>query len=262
MNQSPTNTFVKQIPNFVTLSNLACGLIGITMVMEGRMVDAFFMMVLGAVMDFFDGAVARLLKANSSLGLQLDSLADVVTFGVLPGLIWREEMQFQGYCATGFCLNNYVWLLIPLAAAYRLAKFNVDIRQTTGFIGVPTPITGIALGSWALITASFTEEGLAGYSILNWLSHPIIDIRWILDSFWAWIYMPLAAAYLMTSELPLLAMKFKKDDPLNNWKKVLLLVTLPCLLFGAAMVAVFYFVYIVLSVIANKRAHRPEIEQK
>ncbi len=258
MNPTPANSFVKQIPNLVTLSNLACGLIGITMVMQGHLVDGFFMMVLGAIMDFFDGAVARLLKANSPLGLQLDSLADVVTFGVLPGLIWREEMQMQGYCSTGFCINNYVWLLIPLAAAYRLAKFNVDTRQTTGFIGVPTPITGIALGSWALISASFTEAGMEGYPMLQWIANPIIDIRWVLDSFWAWLYMPLIAAYLMTSELPLLAMKFKANDPLNTWKKALFLLALPCLLFGAAMVAVFYFMYVIISVVGNNRVHRQE----
>jgi CDP-diacylglycerol--serine O-phosphatidyltransferase len=241
MNPTPANSFVKQIPNLVTLSNLACGLIGITMVMQGHLVDGFFMMVLGAIMDFFDGAVARLLKANSPLGLQLDSLADVVTFGVLPGLIWREEMQMQGYCSTGFCINNYVWLFIPLGAAYRLAKFNIDTRQSTGFLGVPTPITGLALASWSWIVYTLDQPTFS-----------VLDIREILTHYYFWLYVPLLASYMMISDFPMLALKFKGGDPLNVWKYALLGIgVISIVLFGAAGVAVFYFIYIIISFIAN-----------
>ncbi len=242
-----SGSWTKQLPNMVTLSNLLCGVLGIAMVIEDRPFDGFLLMILGAVMDFFDGWVARLLKADSDLGLQLDSLADVVTFGVLPGLIWRSLMQEQGYCSTGFCINNYVWILIPLGAAYRLAKFNVDTRQLTGFIGVPTPITGLAIGSWAMIAYSNTLDAVS----LKWLLSPIIDIRPWLTNFYVWLYMPLFVAFMMNSEYSMLAMKFKSGDVLKKWKIALLIAALPCILFGGAMVAVFYFVYVVISILSN-----------
>lgn len=241
------STLVKQLPNMITLGNLCCGVLGIAMVMEGRFVDAFLWMCLGAIMDFFDGWAARLLKADSDLGLQLDSLADVVTFGVLPGLLWRSLMQEQGYCSAGFCLNNYVWLFIPLGAAYRLAKFNVDTRQLTGFIGVPTPITGLAVGSWALISYSSTLSGDA----LQGIWAPLVDVRPYLTNFYIWLFMPLFVAFMMNSDWSMLAMKFKQGDPLKKWKVALVLCTLPCLLFGPAMVAIFYFLYLVISLLSN-----------
>ena len=242
-----SGSWTKQLPNMVTLSNLLCGVLGIAMVIEGRPFDGFLLMILGAGMDFFDGWVARLLKADSDLGLQLDSLADVVTFGVLPGLIWRSLMQDQGYCSTGFCINNYVWVLIPLGAAYRLAKFNVDTRQLTGFIGVPTPITGLAVGSWAMIAYSYTTDSES----FNWLLSPMIDIRPLLTNFYFWLYMPLFVAFMMNSEFAMLAMKFKPGDTLRTWKIALVIAALPCILFGSAMVAIFYFVYIIISILSN-----------
>jgi CDP-diacylglycerol--serine O-phosphatidyltransferase len=244
-----SRSWTKQLPNMVTLSNLLCGVLGIAMVIEGRPFDGFLLMILGAVMDFFDGWVARLLKADSDLGLQLDSLADVVTFGVLPGLIWRSLMQEQGYCSAGFCINNYVWVLIPLGAAYRLAKFNVDTRQLTGFMGVPTPITGLAVGSWAMIAYSYTPDA-AG---MGWLLSPLVDIRPWLSNFYVWLYMPLFVAFMMNSDFAMLAMKFKPGDPLRKWKIVLLIAAVPCLLFGSAMVAVFYFVYLLISILSNSK---------
>jgi len=246
-------SLLKQLPNAITLGNLYCGVLGIVMVMEGRFVDAFLLMCLGAILDFFDGWAARLLKADSDLGLQLDSLADVVTFGVLPGLIWRSLMLSQGYCSTEFCINNYVWLFIPLGAAYRLAKFNVDTRQLTGFIGVPTPITGLALGSWSMIAYHGAIDSSAWGSMIN----PVVDIRSVFTNFYVWLYMPLFAAYMMNSQWSMLAMKFKPGDPLKNWKVVLVICGLPCLLFGSAMVAIFYFLYLVISLLSNSKSINP-----
>ncbi len=246
---SKNSTWTKHLPNMVTLSNLLCGVLGIAMVIDGRPLDGFLLMILGAVMDFFDGWVARLLKADSALGLQLDSLADVVTFGVLPGLIWRSLMQNQGYCSTGFCINNYVWIFIPLGAAYRLAKFNVDTRQLNGFIGVPTPITGLALGSWAMVMYSLVPESTS----MDWLLQPLVDIRPVFNNLYVWLFMPLLAAFMMNSDFPMLAMKFKSGDPLKRWKMVLLVSALPCLFFGSAMVAVFYFLYLLVSLLSNTK---------
>jgi len=233
---------LKSIPNLITLGNLACGLLGITMVMQGNPFYGFVFMLVGAVLDFFDGFVARLLKADGELGKQLDSLADVVTFGVLPGLIWRFYMEAQGFCpATGFCINSYVWMLIPLGAAYRLATFNIDTRQTTGFLGVPTPITGLALASWSWMMYSIEHP--------TWM---LVDIRWVFSYFYVWLYVPLFASFMMISDYPMLALKFKKGDPLNIWKFAIILIgILSIIVFGPAGVAVLYFVYIGLSFLAN-----------
>jgi CDP-diacylglycerol--serine O-phosphatidyltransferase len=183
-----------------------------------------------------------LLKADGELGKQLDSMADVVTFGVLPGLIWRYYIQNQGYCsASGFCINNYVWMFIPLGAAYRLSKFNIDTRQTTGFLGVPTPITGLALASWSWIMYTLDQPTFS-----------VLDVREILTHFYFWLYVPILASYMMISDFPMLALKFKSGDPLNKWKYALLALGIVSVaLFGAAGVAVFYFIYILISFIAN-----------
>jgi len=233
---------IQSIPNLITLGNLSCGLLGITMVMQGNPFLGFLFMILGAIFDFFDGFVARLLKADGELGKQLDSMADAVTFGVLPGLIWRYYIQNQGYCsASGFCVNNYVWMLIPLGAAFRLAKFNIDTRQTTGFLGVPTPITGLALASWSWIMYTFDQTTFS-----------VLDVREILTHYIIWLYVPILASFMMISDFPMLALKFKGGDPLNKWKFALLgLGIISVVLFGAAGVAIFYFIYIVISFIAN-----------
>ncbi len=233
---------IQSIPNLITLGNLACGLLGITMVSQGNPFYAFLFMIAGAILDFFDGFFARLLKADGELGKQLDSLADVVTFGVLPGLIWRFYMEAQGFCpASGFCINSYIWLLIPLGAAYRLATFNIDTRQTTGFIGVPTPITGIALASWSWMMHSIDHT--------YWM---LIDIRWVFSYFYVWLYVPVFASFMMISDYPMLALKFKKGDPLTPWKFAILgLGALSIVVFGPAGIAVLYFLYIAISFIAN-----------
>lgn len=236
----------KHIPNAITLGNLTCGLLGITQVMSGEPFWGFLCMLLGAFLDFFDGLVARKLKVDGELGKQLDSLADVVTFGVLPGLIWRFLFQRYGYCnPTGFCINNYVWILIPLGAAYRLAKFNIDTRQTNSFIGVPTPITGISLASWSFIALDDLWDG-AG---VRW---GMVDLSHLLLNHYVLLYMPLVAAFMMVSEFPMLSLKFKNGDPLNKFKiGMFVLGAISFWIFGASGLAVFYFLYILLSFISN-----------
>jgi CDP-diacylglycerol--serine O-phosphatidyltransferase len=239
--------WTKEIPNLITMSNMACGLLGIGFVISGQEWMGFVMMIAGAALDFFDGFAARKLGVAGEMGKQLDSMADVVTFGVLPGLIWKAMMEYQGYCpADRFCINGYTWLLIPLAAGYRLAKFNIDQRQTTGFYGIPTPITGLVLGSFAWMSYNLGHPG-----DLWFIDNPVIDIRPILNHFWVWLYMPLLTAYMMVSDLPMLAMKFGVNDPLRKFKLLLVALAVPCVLFGSAGVAVFYFLYIFVSLLAN-----------
>jgi CDP-diacylglycerol--serine O-phosphatidyltransferase len=181
------------------------------------------------------------------MGKQLDSLADVVTFGVLPGLIWKSLMEYNGYCPTGvFCINQYIWMMIPLAAAYRLAKFNIDTRQTTGFIGIPTPMTGMALASFAWMSYTL------GHSGSIWIiEKPLIDLSGLFSNYYVWLYMPLVASYMMISEIPMLSLKRVKNDPLGKYKMILLVMTVPCLLFGSTGVIVYYFGYILVSILSN-----------
>ncbi len=240
-------SMVMEIPNLITLGNLACGLLGIAFVMQGLEWMGFVCLLLGAFLDFFDGLAARKLGVAGEMGKQLDSLADVVTFGVLPGLIWKSLMEYNGYCPTGvFCINQYIWMMIPLAAAYRLAKFNIDTRQTTGFIGIPTPMTGMALASFAWMSYTL------GHSGSIWiLEKPLIDLSGLFSNYYVWLYMPLVASYMMISEIPMLSLKRVKNDPLGKYKMILLVMTVPCLLFGSTGVIVYYFGYILVSFLSN-----------
>ena len=232
--------WTKEIPNLITMSNMACGLLGIGFVISGQEWMGFVMMIAGAALDFFDGFAARKLGVAGEMGKQLDSMADVVTFGVLPGLIWKAMMEYQGYCpADRFCINGYTWLLIPLAAGYRLAKFNIDQRQTTGFYGIPTPITGLVLGSFAWMSYNLGHPG-----DLWFIDNPVIDIRSILNHFWVWLYMPLLTAFMMVSDVPMLAMKFGVNDPLRKFKLLLVALAVLCVVWICGRGGFLLFVHI------------------
>lgn len=223
-----------------TLGNLACGLIGIERIMAGDPVTAIILMGIAAILDFADGFLARLLHSDSELGKQLDSLADLVTFTVLPGIVlFYYTMQFEYCMPNGFCSSRYAWLVVPLAGAWRLATFNIDTRQTTGFIGVPTPITGLAFGSLIL---AFEMPEDASFSLLHS----------IYSNFYFLTISPVIAAWLMVSDLPMLSLKFKKSDPLLMWKASLpVLSILIILLFKQYAGPLIFVVYVLLSIIAN-----------
>ena len=157
---------IKQIPNIITSLNLLCGCVAIMFAVSGDLVSASFFAFAGIFLDFFDGLAARVLNAQSQVGLQLDSLADVVTSGVLPGIVM---VQLLSEALTGTSLditaifsstsNNtsiesylpFTGFLIAEASGYRLAKFNVDTRQTTSFIGLPVPANTLLILSLPLI---------------------------------------------------------------------------------------------------------------
>lgn len=226
---------VGNLPNMLTLGNLTCGLLGIMNVFDNKPEIAFWFMVAAGVFDFLDGFLARLLKVSGEMGKQLDSLADMVTFGVLPGLIAWNLMEGSGYCPKdSFCINRYVWILFTLAAAWRLAKFNIDTRQSTGFIGVPTPISGLALGSVALSVA---------------MKSPMVAIY---TNFWVLKGMPMLMALLMISDFPMLAFKFKKQDSQNIWKYAFLgLAVVLIAIFRFDSGPMIYAAYVLFSFIAN-----------
>ncbi len=210
---------LKSIPiaNAITLANLTCGLLAISLALNTETSHyAFYLVILAAIFDFFDGMVARLLGQEGPLGQQLDSLADLVSFGVVPGLIWKSWMEIKGYCPPiGFCINSYIWLLIPLASAYRLARFNVESSGSTYFTGIPTPLTGITLASFALIGSSIEiNAGFLGIESLPILSFP----KMIFNHVYLWLYLPLVASFFMISDYPMLSLKFNSSDGVNTWR--------------------------------------------
>lgn len=178
-----------QIPNLLTLLNLFFGVIGIIWVLDGNIQSGAYFILIAAGFDFLDGFVARLLKVQSEIGKELDSLADVVSFGVLPGLILFMMVKNQ----TGpQSFLPYLTLIVPMLSAYRLAKFNLDTRQSDRFIGLPTPANALFIGTLPYL--------MDQWSIFEyWLSSPIVLV--IL----AWIF-----ALLLVAEISLIALKFKR----------------------------------------------------
>ena len=192
---------LKQIPNLITLGNLACGCMAVFYTSNNELVLAAYLVATGIFLDFFDGFFARILGVSGEFGKQLDSLADMVTSGVAPGMLLFQLLspqQFDGFLADYQFLIPYVGLLFTLGAACRLAKFNIDERQSDSFIGVPTPAATIFVMSIPLILQNESSE----------------SVQQLITSGWFLIGTTVAFTYLMNAELPLFALKFKN----YSWK--------------------------------------------
>ena len=146
----------KHIPNLLTISNLICGCIALYFTFQGELVFTAYLIGLAAIFDFMDGAAARLLNVSNPIGKELDSLADMVSFGLVPGSVvfhLLEESPLSQY--------SFMALIIPIFSAYRLAKFNVDENQNENFIGLPTPANCLVFVSIPLITTFNSESTIA-----------------------------------------------------------------------------------------------------
>ena len=183
---------VKHIPNSITSMNLLCGLMGVIFTFKGELDTAFYLMLAGAACDFCDGLAARALKAYSELGKQLDSLADMVSFGVLPALIMHNLMLIT----SGESFMCYTPLLIAVFSALRLAKFNIDERQSENFIGLATPACAIICGSFACYVVNEPTSVL-----FDWA-----ETKWFIPA------ASLILCALLVSEIPMFSMKFKKSS--------------------------------------------------
>ncbi len=230
----------KHVPNLFTLGNLTCGLFAIQSILVHQQLEVAAYWILGGlVFDFLDGMIARLLHVSGELGKQLDSLADMVTFGVVPGLLAYSLLE-----ASGFNFP-YLGFLITLFSALRLAKFNLDTRQTDSFIGLPTPANTMV---WMAIPFIL-------YSDIDSLSS-FFGNRYFLAG------LTIVLSFLLTSELPLLALKFKNLSFHDNKIRWIFigLSGIILFLFGFAYHSVFIslpfiiLVYLVVSVINNKIA--------
>ncbi len=246
---------MKQIPNIFTLLNLFFGCCAIVYTMQSgltvlytadgtqliglpeKIALASLFIGLAAVVDFLDGFVARLFKATSALGGQLDSLADGVSFGVAPGMILYQFLRMSFEKQQDAFDISILWLLpafiVSCAAAFRLAKFNTDSTQQYGFKGVPTPAVGMLVASFPLIYW-YSGNQLATDLLLN---------RWVLYG------IIVALSYLMVSNLPIMALKFKDFSLKNNMPKLVLLLiaVIAGILLKWIAVPVVFIAYIVLS---------------
>ena len=194
------NRIIKQIPNTITSMNLLCGALGVIAAFKGWMDTAFYLMLAGAVCDFCDGLAARVLKAYSPMGKELDSLADLITFGFLPSIMLYRCMDFY-HPREWFC---YIPLIIVVFSALRLAKFNVDERQSENFIGLATPACALICGSFAYIS-QFDINNIVGV---------FTESTWLIPACSA------VLSLLLVSEIPMFSMKFKKDAPSNlKWTR-------------------------------------------
>tara|TARA_B110000091_G_scaffold110567_1_gene119798 strand:- start:439 stop:1182 length:744 start_codon:yes stop_codon:yes gene_type:complete len=239
---------IKQIPNIITSLNLLCGCVAIMFAVSGDLVSASFFAFAGIFLDFFDGLAARVLNAQSQVGLQLDSLADVVTSGVLPGIVM---VQLLSEALTGTSLdisaifsdtsNNtsiesylpFIGLLIAVASGYRLAKFNVDTRQTTSFIGLPVPANTLLILSLPLIISFQASQQIT----------EVILTPWFL------IVITLVSCVLLNAEIPLFGLKFKTWNFKDNAVRYLFLISSILLLVVLKFIAIpiIIFLYILVS---------------
>ena len=190
----------KHIPNTITSMNLLSGVMGVIFTLEGHLEWALPLMILAAVFDFCDGLAARLLDAHSPIGGELDSLADLVSFGVLPSLMLYRVMP-----ADAPALLRYVPLFVAVMSAVRLAKFNVDDRQTLDFLGLPTPSCAMICGSLAYFLHA---EGGVPAGAGPWLVAAIAVVLGL----------------LLVSEIPMFGMKIKKGHKLLDTKRIAFLI--------------------------------------
>jgi CDP-diacylglycerol--serine O-phosphatidyltransferase len=252
---------MKNIPNLFTLLNLIFGCIALVLILQNgiaimynpegaqyigipeRIGAASLFIGLAALVDFLDGLVARLFKATSPLGKQLDSLADVVSFGVAPGMILYQFLRMSFIRQEDGLDVSVLWFLpaflVPCAGAYRLARFNIDDNQQYGFRGVPIPAAGLLIASLPLIYWHSDNGSAVSFLLNKWALYGIIVV----------------VAWLMVSDLPLMALKFKDYSVKNNLPKLILLVlsVVAAIFLKWLAVPVVFIFYIVVSLLTAKK---------
>ena len=236
----------KHIPNAITLLNLLAGLLALIHAFNGNYNEAFSLVCLGIFFDFWDGFFARIWKVQSPIGLQLDSLADMVTSGVVPGLVMYKMLGDIQENQSKYNLTEdtyfmgvvpYLGFLITLASCYRLAKFNVDTRQTDSFIGLPTPANALLIMSIPMIQFHSEFEWL-----VDFLSNPYVLVG-----------ITVLSSYLLNAEIPLFSLKVKNF----SWEKYKMQVVF--LIISVILIALLEFIaipiiillYVILSVVNN-----------
>ncbi len=247
---------MKQIPNLFTLLNLCMGCIAIVLILQTgetilnqqglewkiylpeKIWWASLCIFIAAIIDFLDGFVARLLKSTSEMGKQLDSLSDVVSFGVAPGLILFQLLRISFAAEPGGLDIPMYWmlpaLLLPMAAAWRLARFNLDTIDRGHFVGLPVPAAGLLIAVLPLL-----------------MPYNPFDVQVVIINMWFLYTLIGAISWLMVSELPLLNLKFKTYSFADNKARyILLLLSIPfILILGWLSVPAIFITYILVSLL-------------
>ena len=247
---------IKQIPNILTLLNLLAGTIAVMFAVKEELIIAALFVFLGIFFDFLDGLAARLLKVQGNLGKQLDSLADVVTSGVVPGIVMFQLLQSKNtleifsetiasWDTKSFEILPYAGLLLTLTAAYRLAKFNIDESQSNAFIGLPVPAATLVVVSLPLIL---------NYSSVEFVTD-LIQNKFFL------IGLTLLLSYLMLAEIPLFALKFKDYSWKNNKIKFvfIILTAALCVFLKFIAIPLVILLYVGMSIFDNFGRQKLEV---
>ena len=240
----------KHIPNIITLLNLFCGSIAVLFAVEGNLFMAAVFVILGIVFDFFDGFAARILDVKSELGLQLDSLADMITSGVVPGIVLFKLFEKSlGDFPYSYDFTSKEWndnitsivplvgLLVTLASCYRLANFNIDSRQTESFIGLPTPANTLFILSLPMIL------------LTN-------DVAWVNDLIlnpWFLVGLTLFSCCMLNAEIPLFSLKMKTYGFKENAVKYVFLIISVVMLILLQFMAIplIIVLYVLISLFMN-----------
>jgi CDP-diacylglycerol---serine O-phosphatidyltransferase len=224
------------IPNLLTLTNLFLGCIALVDLLGSSEPKIFIWCIFGSLLaDFFDGAAARLLKVDGALGTQLDSLADMISFGVVPGaILYRILLMSEGIQVPGLFLEGIFAFVLTAFSGLRLARFNLDTRQTVGFIGLATPAcTMLVLGFWFWV-----RNGVTPFS--EWMNIP-----------WVIYGIVLVLSYLLNAELPMFSGKISSFSWKGNEIRIVFLVLCLALyiIFRENALAAMMILYLVLSFI-------------
>lgn len=254
------------IPNLLTAGNMLCGILSILLSLSGRIDLAPYPIFIGAILDFLDGFAARMLKQQSELGKQLDSLADMVTFGLAPGIMMMCVLIQEFAAVNDYLPSNYskevsffLWindildgniknllpllaLTIPIFSMFRLAKFNIDTRQTDSFIGVPTPANTLFFCMFPLILTQDLEHDTISFAVREFI-------------FQTWVLIPIIIimSLLLISEIPLFSLKFKHFKWKGNELRFGFLITCLLLIILTRFwsLGIIVILYLVLSIIEN-----------
>ncbi len=226
------------LPNFLTSLNLLSGSIGVVLALDGLLHTAAFFVILASVFDFFDGFLARLLKAYSLMGKELDSLADLISFGLVPSIIIYKYMQMAspdwGFLVSSYNIFPFLAFVITIFSALRLAKFNIDEQQSDRFRGLPTPANAIFIISLPIVL-KFGNSDHYFFTLYSGLT----------ENFWLMLVLIVVLSTLLVSELPLFSLKFKNVSFKTNKIRYLFLLGSFFLLlffgiFGLPLLIIFY----------------------
>lgn len=231
--------FKKHIPNLFTFLNMFCGCLALCFIMQSNFVWGFYLVCLGIFFDFFDGFFARLFKVESPLGVQLDSLADMITSGLVPGFVMF--FMIKDTLGNSSSINNLIPFLgftITIASGFRLAKFNIDSRQTHSFIGLPTPANSLFICSLPIVLKESTNFVITG----------------VLIDTWALVLITLLSSYILNSSVKLFSLKIKSSHLKDYLLPIIFLILAFLLLLFFKIVAVpaIIFSYIIASLLFYK----------